>query len=497
MPTPSHRAHFFRLLSPHVRQAPLAAAMAAGALALAGMARGQDDAKFPTFTKLESAPETRSFKDAVKAGTFDAAGREYLETVALPQFEAPGNRLSIERMRKRFREYLLSDIGSEKAANDANGTTMTFLETLASKDDADPVVRVNAVLLIGELQGIDRKPWPQAVAPLVKVLGDAEATPALRIAACSGLVRHVESAKASPPDQQRLAAAAAPVVISILKQPAQAAPENDWLVSKCLGMLPLLGAATPETTGLVLKILEDGNRSLNTRVRAAKALADIAAPTAKINGSTAIGLIEKIAIEGLERDVAAGDQRRLERQFGVASGPPGMSGAGAGPSGMVPGMVPGMIPGMAPGSVPPGYGSSDMASDPTALAAFEQTIPREVCRRAAWRLATLADAVLSDDAKRGLAMVAVEVPPESRDLAQKLRRAAMDLDATPDDPTLRQALAEFKPPEPAAAEDGEDETPAAKPKPKAAPKPAPAPPAKPAAQPAAPPAEPAAEADSK
>lgn len=479
----------FLLPSPMRWSRPLATAVAVGMLSICGAVSGQDDARFPNFTKVESAPETRTFKDALKAGTFDAASREYLETVALPQFEAPANRLTIERMRKRFREYLLSDVGSEKAANDANGATMEFVRALASKDDADPVVRVNAMLLIGELQGIDRKPWPPAVAPLAEVLADADAFPALRIAALSGLARHVDSAKASPPDQQRLAAAIGPAVVSILKQPARSTPETDWIVAKSLAMLPLLGAASPETIGLVQKIVEDGNRSINTRVRAAKALADVATPAAKIDGPAVVGMVEKIAIESLERDVINGDQRRLERQFGVAAGPlagpPGMSPAGYGPP---PGMVPGMIPGMAPGS---GYGSADM-SDPAVLAALEQTIPREVCRRAAWRLSTLADAVLSDDAKRGIATVGGEVPPAARELAQKLRRAAMDLDATPDDPTLRQALAEFKPAEPAPAEEIDDETPAKQPAGKAAPKPAPK--AAPAPKPAA---EPAADADSK
>ncbi|MFM8893454.1 MAG: hypothetical protein ACKOTB_17900, partial [Planctomycetia bacterium] len=484
-----HVSHRLRLPLPSSTRwsVPLAAVVAVGMVSIAGTVSAQDDARFPNFTKVESAPETRTFKDALKAGTFDAASREYLETVALPQFEAPGNRLTIERMRKRFREYLLADAGSEKAANDANGATMEFVEALASKDDADPVVRVNAMLLIGELQGIDRKPWPPAVAPLTKVLADDAASPALRIAALIGLVRHVDAAKASPPDQQRLATAIGPAVVSILKAPARATPENDWIVAKCLGMLPLLGPASPETVGLVLKVVEDANRSINTRVRASKALADVATPAAKIDGPAVVGLVEKIAVESLERDVVTGDQRRLERQFGVAAGPlagpPGMSPAGYGPPA---GMVPGMIPGMAPGSMPPGYGSSDM-SDPAVLAALEQTIPREVCRRAAWRLATLADAVLSDDAKRGLATVGGEVPPPARELAQKLRRAAMDLDATPDDPTLRQALAEFKPQAPAVTEEVDDEAPAkkpaAKPGPKAGPKPAPAP--KPAAEPAA------------
>ncbi|MFM8702505.1 MAG: hypothetical protein ACKOHG_01315, partial [Planctomycetia bacterium] len=77
-------------------------------------------------------------------------------------------------------------------------------------------------------------------------------------------------------------------------------------------------------------------------------------------------------------------------------------------------------------------------------------IPREVCRRAAWRLAVLADAILTDDSKRGLAIRAAEGDARTgfRDLSQKLRRAAMELDAAPEEATLRQALTDLRPPAP-------------------------------------------------
>ena len=104
--------------------------------------------------------------------------------------------------------------------------------------------------------------------------------------------------------------------------------------------------------------------------------------------------------------------------------------------------------------MPPG-----MAVDPTGLPLVEQLIPREACRRAAWRLWVLAEAVLTDDSKRGLALLGGEWSPAAIGLAQSLRRAAMDLDATPDETTLRQALTDLKPAAPAAQT--ADEAPAA------------------------------------
>jgi hypothetical protein len=86
----------------------------------------------------------------------------------------------------------------------------------------------------------------------------------------------------------------------------------------------------------------------------------------------------------------------------------------------------------------------------------EQLIPREVCRRAAWRLAVLADAILTDDSKRGLALLDAAGQPAFGELAQTLRRAALELDANPEEATLRQALADLKPPAPVAGNDSED-----------------------------------------
>jgi len=110
-----------------------------------------------------------------------------------------------------------------------------------------------------------------------------------------------------------------------------------------------------------------------------------------------------------------------------------------------------------------------MGVDPTGQPLAEQLIPREACRRAAWRLWVLAEAILTDDSKRGLALLGGEASPTAVDLAQSLRRAAMDLDATPEESMLRQALADLKPAPPAAKPEDETAAPAAAEKPAAAP----------------------------
>ena len=435
------------------------AVVAVGVLATAAaVAFGQpDDARFSSWTKIESAPETRTYKEAMRGGgAFDAAARGFLEDIALPQLSLEANRTTIERVRKRMREFLLADIANEKTADDAGKAVLAFMESLAGKEDAEAVVRVNAMLLIGELQSPDRKPWQPAAATLAAAVANPALPKAVRIAACVGLARHVEATKGVPDEQQRMAAAALPAILAILKEsakdgqqegqpkdaakgatPSAGAVENDWMVSRCLSMLPMLGQMAPATAAEVVRVLGDGSRAINVRVRAAAALAAAAGPESKVDKAAAIKAINELAVTSLQSDVAAADKLLLDRQYGGGTGQPV-----PGPMGMMP---PGMMPG---GFGQPGMPGGPLGPDGRPL--VEQLIPREACRRAAWRLSVLADAVLTDDSKRGLAVLGGEAAPAAVELSQTLRRAAMDLDASPEEAMLRQALAGLKPAQPAA-----------------------------------------------
>ena len=411
-------------------------------VAVAGGAFGQDDnARFSSWAKVEAASETKAYKEAMTGGgAFDATARGFLEQIALPQLQLESNRPTIERIRKRLREFLLGGIANEKSADEATKTVSVFMESLAARNDADPVSRVNAMLLIGELQSPDRKPWPPAAATLAQAVANADLPKAVRIAACVGLAKHVEATRGVVEEQQRLAAVAVPAIVAILKEPTtpESVAQNDWMASRCLSMLPLLGPMKPATAEDVVRILNDGSRSINVRVRAAAALAAGANAESKIDAAALIQSIGGLAVSSLEGDVAAGDKLLLERQYGGGSGPP-LPGAG--------GYV-------SPDEMPTYGPPVDLTGRPP----VDQVIPKEVCRRAAWRLSVLADSTLTDDSKLGLALLLGDIPPAASRLAQSLRRAALELDARPEEVILRQTFASLKPaaaaggtPAPAAA----------------------------------------------
>jgi len=389
---------------------------------------GQGDGpRFSSWAKVEAASETKTYREAmVTGGAFDPAARGFLEQIALPQLQLEANRSTIERLRKRLREFLLGGIANEKSAEEATKTTASFMETLARQDNVDLVVRVNAMLLLGELQSPDRKPWPPAAVTLGKAVADTALPKAVRIAACVGLARHVEAARGLVEEQQRMASGAVPAIVSVLKEPVspESALESDWMTSRCLAMLPLLGPLQPATAAEVVRILDDSNRSINVRVRAASTLGAAAGPESQVNALAILQSIGGLAVLSLERDAASADRLLLDRQYGGGVGQP----------------VTGTIGALSPDEFSGAGLSPDLSGQPSVA----QLIPREVCRRAAWRLSALADAILTEDSKRGIALLAGDIPPAASTLAQGLRRASNALDERPMEPILRRALADLK-----------------------------------------------------
>ena len=395
-----------------------AACVARGSSGNAAFAQNSG-AKYSTWSKVEAAPETRAYKENLReGGGLDATLRALLELTALPQLALASNRSTIERTRRRMRELLLTEIADEKAFEDASQVFLDFFGKLARDEDADLLVRINALLLVGELKAKDGKPWPPTAGPLASAARDAKLPIAIRVAATAGLARHAEAARATGDDASKaLAADALPAIVAILGEPVEkdTSVELDWLVSRSLSMLPSLGRWAPKEVAatlpqLLAKLLEDPLRSVDVRVRAAAALGAMVVPTSGVNGPQTIAAIRSLALSGLEGDDAIAASRRLEQEYIVLLGAPDATVA-----------------------QPPGLGQP---GTPNALAIAEQ-----VCRRAAWRLVTLADAIAPLDGKGGLAVLSTNTGTQATDLAKLLRDFGMNLDKIPDEQSLNDAVA--------------------------------------------------------
>jgi hypothetical protein len=393
-------------------------------------ARAQDDTPtFSTWAKVEASTDAKDYGERLKKGEFDGKSKAFLEQIALPQLTLDGNRRTIERLRKRMREVLLNERVADAAALDQACTVAAaWLTAQARNKQLEPVVQVNAMLLVGELRGKDGRPWPAATEMLATATADPACPPAVRVAAAAGLARHLDSARAAGGVGASLAEKATQSLLTVISTPPAPADgaAGDWLVSRALDMLPsVLPKATPEAAAAITKILEDQGRAIDVRVRAAAALGAIAAAESNIDAARSVAAIRGIATAALKGDLLAAAERAMSRRMSGQAAP------------MMPGGFEGGPPGF-PGAPFPGASGF---GEGTGVAPVGDPIDLLVVGRDAWRLMTLANAVGTADGSRGLAtLLAGPTAAPAIALAQALRDAATDLEQMPDAATMKQSL---------------------------------------------------------
>ena len=388
---------------------PTAAALLVLIAGTGDAARGQEAPPATVIDEwrlLEPAQDMLDYKARLRDGSFDEASKNFLVNTALPHLKLPKNRATIDRVRRRMRELLCGETSVDpKATAAATQTVAEFMTAVARDGKADPVVRVNAMLLVGELNGAGRKPWTPAVASLVAAVGDAALPPAVRIAAAAGLARHVEA------DAVGRSTDVGPGLVALLGSPLAGVDPlaADWLRSRALAMLAQMGgSAPPNTAAAAAALLGDANRTLDLRVRAAATVGRTVRAPGDTDVKAAVAAIHGLATSALAATRAETDRRALATRLSSrANQPP-------------------------PGAAAPAIGPADLPADTPARGTLRY-------RRDAWRLATLADALAPADGKGGLAQVAGADAPAVAALADALRTGAQALDTRPGAEALDEA----------------------------------------------------------
>lgn len=411
-----------------------AGAIGAVVVVLLGGSAGVATAQAPKeWRLLEADPRMLEYRNKLREGNFDATSRAFLIDAALPQLTLPANRDTIDRVRRRIRESLVADASLP--------TIVEFVGKLARDDSAAPFGRVNAMLLLGELTGRDRRPWPGATQPLAAALGDTKLPVAVRVAAAEGLAAHVAAAA------KDLAPTVGPVLVEVAKtDPATADPVAvNWLVGRALRMLASMGPDAPaETPVAAAAILADDSRPLDVRVRAAAALGGSAIEGRTIDAAAGLRGIRDLAALIVREERTRAQRATAQASMGLAAGgfgDPSMGGY-ADPT-MLGGGLPNLRPpgpgmGTSPGpglGIPFGGSPEGYAMSPTGMPAMTTSPVDEsvqlAFKRAAWRLATLADALEAEGGRRGLVLVAGPLQGDAKQMATVLRGAAMEIDAAP------------------------------------------------------------------
>ncbi len=398
-------------------------------------------AEYASLSQVESATETRTYTQQVRDKKFADSERAFLTGILLPQLAQEANRPAIGRTRQRIRELAVRDAAPETLAQ-INAVLRDEMTRLAKDADAEPLLRINAILLLGELVGSDGRPWPEAAAGLVAMAADKAAPAALRIAAVTGLARHLAGAEGAAAPA---AAAEAPVVVELIKTRPEGDPvAADWLVARAIEMTAAIPPSPALAAGLAA-IVADETANIDLRVRAAAAAGRLASPDAGIDAAQLIGTIRSLAIAAIKADLAAAEDRRFARKLGS---PESMAGGMAGEGGF--GLAPpprggraegggGMFGGQFGGGEFGGQlGGLESGLEPV----DEDAVPTLACRRDAWRLFLLAEAIRPARSGPGLAgLLEGDAATAAADLATALRTAALDLDAQPEEATLTASLA--------------------------------------------------------
>lgn len=366
---------------------------------------------FPTWKDLEASQEFKDTIAALKGGAaLDDKSRSFLETSVLAQVSRDGNRAELADVRKKIRDRVLL-IMNDQALAQASTLVRDRMNEAARDKRLDPLLRASAMLFIGELTDKSRIPWAPAVQTLAAAAGDVELDPAIRIAALNGLGNHLAAmARLSGGHSAAVRDAVAGMLPSLLGPPSDGNRDADesrsaaasWLASRGLSMLPQVMSPLPaDIAPRLIALIDDGSWPIDVRVRAAAAVGRMAGPDSGVDAMAVVTAIEKLAIAALEADRS--DARRRMEEAALR----GATGQGGG------------LP-----------GGQRVAAMPSAAPAAEG-LGEAVCRRAAWRLYTLGDAIVPVSKKGGLVSLLDRDSAAAERLAEGLKEAGESLDAEP------------------------------------------------------------------
>jgi hypothetical protein len=413
-------------------------------LSVAGPAGDASAQGYDSWSKVEAAEETREYGQQIRDGAFDAPQQAVLERIILPQLALEANRATIVQVRQRIRDILTRGTTVPKVFDAANTTARDFLIRVVRDDKRELIVRVNAMILIGELVAADRKPWAGSIEPLAKAASDATLPLAIRIAAMNGLAHQVAEGRGTDP---AFVKSVGPAVASILTSP----PEGDrtavaWLVRRALDLAAVSGGS-PANTAAAAGILADEKADFDLRIRAAATLGRLVQAKEATNLSAAAGQIRSLAMTAIDRELSAAEARRFSRQLGhLGKDHASMLQPGGGmppPQAPLPATGGGMAAGE--GLFGGAGGGAAAAGNPAGVPSVvdPDAVPVLACRRDAWRLMTLADAIKPEPPATGgiAAALTGDAAAEALELATILRREGKAINATHDEVALKNALA--------------------------------------------------------
>lgn len=291
--------------------------------------------------------------------------------------------------KRRFDLFKLYILQVKQSDNHQKLIDLTFnMMQQIVMDEFHPLVRYNAMLIIGELNEqevvrvgatpLPQEPYAATIPFMIERIEDANTSDAVRVAALVGLVRHLEWEPFRSPSKPIPAGTRTTMINALTKLAEMKTPPGKrtaegqlWLRRRAVECLGLAGAvtATPQLITPVEKILKDNTEPLQLRCIAAKALGTMNIPAGqKMDAgdlTRTLGSLAALAIKSEFERLETIDKKEADHNAVYAT--LGAGGATAGYPGGMEGMGPGAgRPPIGEGMGMPGGlgGPADFAPDP-------------------------------------------------------------------------------------------------------------------------------------
>jgi hypothetical protein len=248
---------------------------------------------------------TGTFAPGQQAFFDDFYKKFFLARWTLPENIAANPSKKVPGLPSWRKELRSSDLGKKSGApavhEHLNALLLDFMNQLATDGEFHPAVRVNAMLMIGDLNSVEPTattaavPLPDALKTLMATIGDDKLPDGVRAAAMVGIQRHAYEGVTDPDARKALSVAMLRLVGEDPPTGAGAAGRQ-WIMAQAAEALGLL--KDPAAFPALLKMAANGKLRLCTRCMAAKSLGRLNyAGASGVDAAEAAAVLGKLLVD--------------------------------------------------------------------------------------------------------------------------------------------------------------------------------------------------------
>ena len=261
-------------------------------------------------------------KPLLREGDFgekeEALFDDYFYRCAFPEWSLVAKRADLVNLRHRHR-ILLKNAKNPPAHKYLNKITLNFMSILASteKGNFHPASRVNAMLLIGELNDVEDskapRPMTAALPKLIATVNDPKQLDAVKVAAIVGIIRHGQSKAITTPGAR--SAVGRPMLNLVQSKTADA-----WMRGQAAEVLGMLGSAAVAKD--LAAMAGDSSLLFSARCTAARALGRLNyRATRGVKADELAAALRQLLVDAVNAETRAVSRRRLKaRVMAVSTG---------------------------------------------------------------------------------------------------------------------------------------------------------------------------------